>query len=92
MLFSVFAVTHNAVVFYSMAIFMLIGVAMLLVIVWPYKTEFADYNVVDVVFILALAMWCSTAVFFSTVTAKAYDLVEASVIVSILVGTYPTFT
>lgn len=62
---------------------------MLIAIVQPYKLEFATYNVVDLVFVLTLTMWYSTAVFYSTATAKAHHLVDLSVVVSLLVGALP---
>ena len=83
-----FAVTRT-VIFYSLATCVLIGVVMLIAIVQPYKLEFATYNVVDLVFFLALTMWYSTAVFYSTATAKAHHLVDLSVVVSFLVGALP---
>ena len=83
----VFAVTRN-VIFYSLTTCVLIGVVMLIAIVQPYKLEFATYSLV---FFLALTMWYSTAVFYSTATAKAYDLVDLSVIASLLVGALPLF-
>ena len=83
-----FAITRT-VIFYSLATCVLIGVVMLIAIVQPYKLEFATYNVVDLVFVLSLTMWYSTAVFYSTATVKAHDLVDLSVVVSILVGALP---
>ena len=51
-----FAVTDR-VTFNTMAPLVLIGVAMLLAIVQPYKAEFSIYNAVDSVFVLTLVMW-----------------------------------
>ena len=83
-----FAITRN-VVFYGLAILVLISVAILITILQPYKAEFAVYNAVDSVFILVLAMWYGTAVFYYTAAIKANYLVKTSVIVSSLVGTVP---
>ena len=84
----VFAITRS-VVFYAVALFVLIGVAMLLVIVQPYKTEFAMYNVVDTIFVLVLAMWFGTVAFVSIAVVKASNLVKASETASFLVATLP---
>ena len=84
----VFAITRS-VVFYAVALFVLIGVAMLLVIVQPYKAEFAVYNVVDTIFVLVLAMWFGTVAFVSLAVVKAHNLVRASETASFLVGTLP---
>ena len=85
-----FALTRN-VAFYAVALFVLIGVAMLLVIVQPYKTEFAAYNVVDTIFVLVLAMWFVTVVFFNIAVVKARNLVKISEIASFLVAALPLF-
>jgi len=84
-LFILFAVTLSAV-FYAVAILALIGIAMLLVIVQPYKAEFSSYNVVDSVLILTLAMWCGSAVFFNMAATKAHRLLNTSLIVSFLLA------
>ena len=83
-----FAITHS-VVFYVVALFVLIGVAMLLAIVQPYKAEFSTYNAVDLVFILTLAMWYGAAVFCNIAVIKAHTLVKTSVIALFVVGTLP---
>ena len=83
-----FAITLS-VVYYSLAILVLISVTMLIAIFQPYKAEFSTYNAVDSVFILVLAMWYGTAVFYYTAVIKASYLVKASVIVSSLIGTLP---
>ena len=83
-----FAITRS-VVFYGLAILVLISVAILITIIKPYKAEFAVYNAVDSVFILVLAMWYGTAVFYYTAAIKANYLTKASVAVSSLVGTLP---
>ena len=83
-----FALTRN-VAFYAVALFVLIGVAMLLVVIQPYKTEFAAYNVVDTIFVLVLAMWFGTVVFFSIAVVKARNLVKVSEITSFLVAALP---
>ena len=83
-----FAITRS-VVFYGLAILVLISVAILITIIQPYKTEFAVYNAIDSVFILVLAMWYGTAVFYYTAAITANYLVKTSVIVSSLVGTLP---
>ena len=88
MLFILFAFTLSAV-FYAVAILAVIGVAMLLVIVQPYKAEFAAYNVVDSVLILTLAMWCGSAVFFNIAATKAHRLLNTSLIVSFLLAVLP---
>ena len=62
---------------------------MLLAIIQPYKTEFAAYNVVDLVFVLTMAMWCGAAVFFNTAAVKARYLLKVSIIVSILLAVLP---
>ena len=54
-LISLFAVT-NSVAYHATALFVLIGVPMLLAIFQPYNAEFRSYNAVDSVFILTLAM------------------------------------
>ena len=85
-----FAVTRSAV-YYGVAFLVLIGVAMLIAIVQPYKVEFGTYNTVDSVFILTLAMWCGTVLCISIAVEKAHYLVEAFAILSFLVGTLPLF-
>ena len=49
-------VSIHSVAFYATATFVLVGVAMLLAIVQPYKADFNTYNTVDLVFMLTLAM------------------------------------
>ena len=88
MLFILFAVTLSAV-FYAVAILALLSVSMLLVIVQPYKVEFAAYNVVDSVLILTLTMWCGAAVFFNIAGVKAQRLLKTSLIVSFLLAALP---
>ena len=85
-----FAVTRSAV-YYGVAFLVLIGVAMLIAIVQPYKTEFSTYNAVDSVFILTLAMWCGTVLCIRIAAEKAQYLVETFAILSFLVGTLPLF-
>ena len=87
-LFLLFTITHS-VAFYAVAILALIGIAMLIIIVQPYKAKFTSYNTVDSVFILTLAMWCGTAVFFNIAAAKAHRLLNTSLLVSFLVAVLP---
>ena len=87
-LFFLFAFTLS-VAFYSVAILTLIGVAMLIIIVQPYKAKFSSYNGVDSVFTLTLAMWCGTAVFFNIAASKAHRLLKTSLLVSFLVAVLP---
>ena len=83
-----FALTHS-VAFYVLALFVLIGVAMLLAIVQPYKAEFSTYNAVDSVFMLTLALWYGTVVFCNIAVVKTQELVGTSVIAIFVVGTLP---
>ena len=87
-IFLVFAITRSAA-FYAVAGLVFIGVAMILAIVQPYKAAFAVYNVVDIVFVLTMAMWCGTAVFYIIAKAKGRYLLVVSLIVSSLVGALP---
>ena len=87
-LFFLFAFTLSAA-FYAVAILALIGIAMLIIIVQPYKAKFTSYNTVDSVFILTLAMWCGTAVFFNIAASKAHRLLKTSLLVSFLVAVLP---
>ena len=87
-LFILSAFTRNATL-YVLAILFFIGLAILLAIIQPYKTEFAAYNVVDLVFVLTMAMWCSALVFFNTAVVKARYLLKVSIIVSILLAVLP---
>ena len=87
-LFVLFAVIRSGM-YCAVAILALIGVAMLIARVQPYKAEFATYNAVDSIFILALAMWYGTMVCLSIATVKAHNLVETFVVVSFLVGALP---
>ena len=80
LLFFLFAFTLNAA-FYAVTILALIGIAMLIIIVQPYKAKFSSYNAVDSVFILTLAMWCGTAAFFNIAAAKAHRLLKTSLLV-----------
>ena len=73
-----FAVT-NSVTFIGMAPFVLIGVAMLLAIVQPYKAEFSTYNAVDSVFILSLVMWYVIALFISKAPIKSHRVLDITV-------------
>ena len=88
MLFILFAVVRNGM-FSAVAILLLIGVAMLIARVQPYKAEFAAYNAIDSIFILALAMWYGTMVCLSIAVVKAQDLVKVFLVVSFLVGALP---
>ena len=87
-LFFLFAFTLNAA-FYGVAILALIGIAMLIIIVQPYKAKFSSYNAVDSVFILTLAMWYGTAAFFTIAAGKAHRLLKTSLLVSFLVAVLP---
>ena len=89
-LFILIAVTRNAA-FYALAILLFISVAIFLAIVQPYKTEFAAYNVVDLVFVLTMAMWCGAAVFFNTAVVKARYLLKTSMIILGLLAVLPLF-
>ena len=73
-----FAVTKS-VTFIGMAPFVLIGVAMLLAIVQPYKAEFSTYNAVDSVFVLSLVMWYVIALFISTSPMKSHRVFDITV-------------
>ena len=68
---------------------MLIGVAVLLAIVQPYKAEFSTYNAVDSVFMLTLALWYGAVVFCNIAVVKTQELVGTSVIAIFVVGTLP---
>ena len=83
-----FAVT-NSVAYYATAMSVLIGVTMLLAIFQPYKAEFRTYNAVDSGFILTLAMWYVTALFFSKTPVKSHKLLDATVVVSFLLAALP---
>ena len=81
----VFASIRNGM-FCAVVILLLIGVAMLVARVQPYKAEFAAYNAIDSIFILALAMWYGTMVCLSIAAVKAHSLVETFITVSFLVA------
>ena len=53
------------------------------------KAEFAAYNAIDSIFILALAMWYGTMVCLSIAVVIAQDLVKVFLVVSFLVGALP---
>ena len=86
--FFLFVFTLSAA-FYAVAILSLIGIAMLIIIVQPYKAKFSSYNAVDSVFILTLAMWCGTAAFFNIAASKAHRLLKTSLLVWFLVAVLP---
>ena len=88
LLFFLFALTLSAA-FYAVVILVLIGIAMLIIIVQPYKAKFSSYNVVDSVLVLTLAMWCGTAVFVNIAASKAHRLLKTSLLVSFLVAVLP---
>ena len=88
LLFLLYALTLSAA-FYAVAILVVIGIAMLIIIVQPYKAKFSSYNVVESVLVLTLAMWCGTAVFVNTAASKAHGLLKASLIVAFLVAVLP---
>ena len=73
----------------AVAILALIGVAMVIARVQLYKAEFAAYNAIDSIFILALAMWYGTLVCLSIAAVKARNLVRIFIIVSFLVAGFP---
>ena len=87
-LFFLIAVTRNAAL-YALAIFLFVNVAILLAIVQPYKTELAVYNVVDLVLVLTMVMWCGGAVFYNTAAVKARYLLKTSVVVLGLLAVLP---
>ena len=82
-----FAVT-NSVTFIAMAPLVLIGVAMLLAIVQPYKAEFSTYNAVDSVFVLTLVMWNVIALVIY-ISMKSLKVPVIAVIVSCLLVVLP---
>ena len=84
----VFASIRNGM-FCAVVILLLIGVAMLIARVQPYKAEFAAYNAVDSIFILALAMWYGAMVCLSLAAVKAHNLVKVFVVVLFLVAASP---
>ena len=84
----VFASIRNGM-FCAVVILLLIGVAMLVARVQPYKAEFAAYNAIDSIFLLALAMWYGTMVCLSIAVVKAHNLVKVFVVVSFLVAASP---
>ena len=86
--FFLFALTLSAA-FYAVVILVLIGIAMLIIIVQPYKAKFSSYNVVESVLVLTLAMWCGTAVFVNIAVSKAHRLLKTSLLVSFLVAVLP---
>ena len=68
--------------FCAVAILLLMGIVMVIARVQPYKAEFAAYNAIDSIFILALAMWYGTMVCLSIAAVKARNLVRTFIIVS----------
>ena len=82
-------VSIHSVAFYATATFVLVGVAMLLAIVQPYKADFNTYNTVDLVFMLTLAMWFGTVVFFDTIAMKSRELLDITATVLFLLAAFP---
>ena len=82
-------VSIHSVAFYATATFVLVGLAMLLAIVQPYKADFSTYNTVDLVLMLTLAMWFGTVVFFNSIPAKSRELLDITVIVLFLLAVSP---
>ena len=89
-LFVVHAFTVD-VLFYAVGQFLLIVFAMLIVIIQPYKAEFAVYNIVDTVFILVLALWCCGVLCFNLSALKDHRYMFTSLLITVVVAILPLF-
>ena len=61
---------------YILATVIFICAAIVVIVTEPYKQEYAQFNRIDAVFMLHLAMWCGTLTFLNTATMfqRTYDL------------------
>ena len=88
MYFILFASVRNGM-FCAVAILLLMGIVMVIARVQPYKAEFAAYNAIDSIFILALAMWYGTMVCLSIAAVRTHSLVMTFIIVFFLITAFP---
>ena len=87
-LFLVYAVTLSGL-FYAVGTVGLVLLAMLIVIVQPYKVKFATYNTTDSVLILLLAGWYASVLCLSVSSSKSFKFVKVSFIIIALTAILP---
>jgi len=61
LLFFIFALSPTSL-FYGVAQFVFITLAMMIAVMQPYKTHFSIYNAVDSILVLLMALWCASVV------------------------------
>ena len=89
-LFLVYTVTLSDL-FYAVGTVGLVLLAMLIVIVQPYKVKFATYNMTDSVLILLLAGWYASVLCLSVSSSKSFKFVKVSFIIIALTAILPLF-
>ena len=90
LLFIIFTLSQTAL-FYAAALLVLIPLAIVIVVVQPYKPRFSTYNVVDSVVILIMALWGSTIACVVISGLKAHKWKKWSLVISFIVAILPLF-
>ena len=90
LLFITFTLSQTAL-FYAAALLVLIPLAIVIVVVQPYKPRFSTYNVVDSVLILLIALWGSTIACVVISGLKAHKWKKWSLVISFIVAILPLF-
>ena len=89
-LFIIFALSPTGL-FYSAALFVFVGLVIMIVIMQPYKAQFSMYNTVDSVLVLALVLGCATAVCIALSHLKTHKWLIFSIILAFILGVVPLF-
>ena len=87
-LFFVYAVTLGEL-FYAIGTVVLLLLAMLIVIVQPYKVKFATYNTIDTILILLFAALYASIVCLNVSQMKSLKFVPMSLIIGLLTAIFP---
>ena len=87
-LFFVYAVTLSGL-FYAIGTVVLLLLAMVIVIVQPYKVKFATYNTIDTILILLFAAMYASIVCLNVSQMKSLKFVKMSLIIGLLTAIFP---
>ena len=90
LLFLLFSVTLTGL-FYSIAAIVFIVLAMLVVIVRPYKDRYAKYNRIDAILILLQAMVCASVLCINFAEIKGRKYLKFSILLTGFIGCLPLF-
>ena len=84
----VYAVTLS-IYFYTFAIVSLMTLAIVLLLLKPYKSQWAHYNSIEPAIFLLIAMWCGTLLCVRIASVEAFEFIYFSALLSFIVAVMP---